>query len=105
MAAAATKAHRLSIFLSNRYAYAQAIRAADGHVVASASTLQKGVAEGLGSTVDTAACAKVGATLAQRLRAAGIDAIHWQRKRPQQRYHGRIKSLVDSLGAAGVKLV
>lgn len=58
MQQAASKSHHLKIFLSNRYAYAQAVRMTDGHVVAAASTTQNAIAEGLSSKVDQAACAK-----------------------------------------------
>lgn len=58
MQQAASKIHHLKIFLSNKKAYAQAVRMTDGHIVAAASTAQKALAEGLSSKVDQAACTK-----------------------------------------------
>ena len=58
MPAAAAKAHQLRLFFSNKYVYAQALRMGDGHVVAAASTVQKGLQEGLASLADKAACQK-----------------------------------------------
>jgi ribosomal protein L18 len=46
----------------------------------------------------------VGEQLAQRAKAAGVDGVHWRRK-PGQKYHGRIAALISSMQTAGVKLV
>ncbi len=54
----AVKPHHLKIFLSNRYAYAQIVRVADGHIVAAASTIEKGLKEGLQSAADKMACSR-----------------------------------------------
>lgn len=104
MSKAATKIHHLKIFLSNRYAYAQAVRMTDGHIIAAASTAQKNVSEGLSSKVDLTACTKVGEALAQRLKEVGVEGVHWQRKNGQ-RFHGRIARLLEAMQEGGVKLV
>lgn len=50
---------QLKLFMSNRYVYAQIVRHSDGNVVASASTIESALRQGLpGSGVDKGACAK-----------------------------------------------
>lgn len=61
--AAAIKELQLKLFLSNKYAYAQIVRASDGNVLAAASTIEKVAQEGLGSgasrsLADRAACSR-----------------------------------------------
>ena len=41
--------HALRVHFSNRYVYAQIVRASDGHVVASASTIERGFDEASGT--------------------------------------------------------
>ena len=42
--------------------------------------------------------------VAQRAQQAGVDAVHWPRKRGQ-RYHGKIAAMIEALRAQGVKLI
>jgi ribosomal protein L18 len=50
---------QLKLFISNKYAYAQIVRASDGNILAAASTIEKGARDGLiGSTVDKTACSR-----------------------------------------------
>ena len=50
---------QLKLFISNKYAYAQVVNMLEGKIVASASTIEKAVKEGLGhSAVDKSACSK-----------------------------------------------
>lgn len=60
---AAIKELQLKLFLSNKYAYAQIVRASDGNIVAAASTIEKAAQEGLAagaqrSLVDREACSR-----------------------------------------------
>ncbi len=49
----ALKPHNLNLFFSNKYIYAQIVRSVDGHIVAAASTIEKGLRETLpGSSTD-----------------------------------------------------
>lgn len=49
---------------------------------------------------------RVGAALAERLRAAGVDAVQWQRKAGQSwQKSGRIRTLVTAMQEGGVRLV
>ena len=55
----AVKELQLKLFISNKYAYAQVVRASDGNILAAASTIEKGAREGLNSSaVDRLACSK-----------------------------------------------
>jgi hypothetical protein len=48
----AVKPYHLKLCLSNRYATAQVIRMADGHIVAAASSMEKALRESLHNGVD-----------------------------------------------------
>jgi ribosomal protein L18 len=61
LAAAQTgiKELQLKLFISNKYAYAQIVRASDGNILAAASTIEKTARQGLnGSAVDKSACSR-----------------------------------------------
>ena len=45
----------------------------------------------------------VGRRLAERAKAAGIGAVHWDRKRGQK-FHGKIKELLQTMQAEGLPL-
>ena len=49
------------------------------------------------------ASAKIGQLLAERARSAGVPAVHWRRKYGQ-RYHGKVKEILESMAAAGLPL-
>ena len=91
--------HRLQVFFSNRHVVGRVVRPSDGHVVASASTLEqrkKGLVEGndgsaetggdsssssserrmpFQSTSDKRACRRIGALLAERLKKIPLESI------------------------------
>ncbi|EGW55875.1 50S ribosomal protein L18 [endosymbiont of Tevnia jerichonana (vent Tica)] len=83
--------------------YAQVIAPSGGETLASASTLDKVVAEQIdGATSNTNAAAVVGKLIAERARAAGIDQVAFDRS--GFRYHGRVKALADAAREAGLKI-
>ena len=45
----------------------------------------------------------VGKRLAERAKAAGIGAVHWDRKHGQK-FHGKIKDLLQTMQAEGLPL-
>ena len=114
---AASAPHALRVHMSNRYVYAQIVRRVDGHVVASASTIERAFDEANSSASsgggdrggvrasrsDARAAARVGETLAARARCADVDAVRWHRPYGK-RFHGKIKSLMDALVEGGVGL-
>lgn len=92
---------RLTVHRSGQHIYAQVIAPQGGKVLASASTVQKAVREGLKATKNKDAAAAVGKAVAEKARAAGVEAVAFDRS--GFRYHGRIKALADAAREAGLK--
>jgi len=95
------KANRLSIHRTPRHIYAQVIGADGLNVVASASTLETEVRKGIKNGGNVEAAAIVGARIAEKAKAAGIDTVAFDRS--GFRYHGRVKALADAAREAGLK--
>ena len=94
-------AARLSVSRTGQHIYAQLFTSDGSKVLASASTLESEVREGLEGTKNKDAAAKVGQVIAKRAIAAGIEAVAFDRS--GFRYHGRIKALADAAREAGLK--
>ena len=92
---------RLSVHRTPRHIYAQIIGADGGTVLASASTLETEVRKGVKSGGNVEAAAIVGARIAEKAKAAGIDTVAFDRS--GFRYHGRVKALADAAREAGLK--
>jgi large subunit ribosomal protein L18 len=89
---------RLSVFRSAKYIYAQVIDDEAGRTLAAASSREDGMA---GATpIDTARA--VGRAVAERAKAAGIDAVVLDRGGYQ--YHGRVRSLAEGAREGGLNL-
>lgn len=84
-----------------RHMYAQIISGCGKNVLASASTLQAGLREGLTSTGNIEAAAKVGAAIGEQAKSLGLEDIAFDRS--GFRYHGRVKALADAAREAGLK--
>ena len=97
------KPYWLTIHFSNRYVYAQVVRKQDAHIVASASTIEREMRSALADTTtsDKVACGIVGMLLAERCKAREIPQLNFELK-PNQRYHGKLKVLVDTLVRNGI---
>ena len=93
--------NRLSVHRTPRHIYAQIIGADGGTVLASASTLESEVRKGVKSGGNVEAAAIVGARIAEKAKAAGIDTVAFDRS--GFRYHGRVKALADAAREAGLK--
>lgn len=91
---------RLSVHRTGQHLYAQ-VFSATGEVLASASTVQKSVAEGLKGTRNIAAATAVGKAVAERALAAGVESVAFDRS--GFRYHGRVKAIADAAREAGLK--
>ncbi|KPC80049.1 MULTISPECIES: 50S ribosomal protein L18 [Streptomyces] len=90
---------RLVVTRSNRHMVAQVIDDIAGHTLASASTLDASIRSADG---DKSALAKqVGALVAERAKAAGVEAVVFDRGGNQ--YAGRIAALADAAREAGLK--
>ena len=95
------KRPRLSVFRSAAHIYVQAIADDLGRTLAEASTLSKELESSLGTLKKIDSARAVGALLARRLQAIGIDGAVFDRGRFL--YHGRVKSLADGAREAGLK--
>jgi large subunit ribosomal protein L18 len=94
------KVMRLSIHRTPRHIYAQVFDDTS-RVVASASTLQKDVAEGLKGTGNVDAARVVGRVIAERAKAKGVTRVAFDRS--GFRYHGRVKALADAAREHGLE--
>ena len=90
---------RLNVFRSNTNIYAQIIDDVNGKTLVSASSMEKGF-DGKGS--DCEAAKKVGLAVAERAKAAGIDAVVFDRG--GNKYHGRVAAVADGAREAGLAL-
>ena len=90
---------RLVVTRSNRHIVAQVIDDIKGHTLASASTLDTTIRGGEGDK--TAQAKQVGALVAERAKAAGVEAVVFDRGGNQ--YAGRIAALADAAREAGLK--
>lgn len=92
---------RLSVLRTGQHLYAQVFTSDGSKVLASASTLQADVREGLKSSKNAEAAARVGQIIAEKARAAGVEKVAFDRS--GYRYHGRIKALADAAREGGLK--
>lgn len=92
---------RLHVFKSNAYIYTQVIDDRKGAVLLTASTLEKEFRAKAKSTKNKDACGLLGEMLGQRLKAAKIDKIVFDRG--THPYHGRIKTLAEAIRKEGIR--
>jgi large subunit ribosomal protein L18 len=90
---------RLSVHRSNKNLSVQVIDDLNGRTVASASTLEKDL--GLVGKNNVEAAAKVGATIAERAKAAGVEEVYFDRG--GFLFHGRVKALADAAREGGLR--
>ncbi|MCP5204071.1 MAG: 50S ribosomal protein L18 [Pseudomonadales bacterium] len=90
--------NRLCVHRTPRHIYAQIIAPAGDKVLASASTLDSDLRGGKTGNIDAAAA--VGKLVAERAKAAGIEAVAFDRS--GYKYHGRIKALADAARESGL---
>jgi large subunit ribosomal protein L18 len=97
--------NRLTLFRSNLHIYASVVSPDGGKVLVTASTAEPEVRNQLagakGKGGNTSAAKIVGALLARKARAAGIETVAFDRA--GFRYHGRVKALADAAREAGLK--
>ncbi len=92
---------RLCVFRSLSHIYAQIVDDSRGTTVAFASTAEKDVRGDLKSFGNIPAARLVGKAIAERARAAGIEAVVFDRG--GYLYHGRVKALADAARENGLK--
>ena len=91
---------RLSVFRSSKHIYAQLIDDQAGRTLAAASSVEPDLRAKLKTGADRGAAEQVGKLLAERAKAAGIEAVVFDRG--AYRYHGRVKALADGARAGGL---
>ena len=89
---------RLNVFRSNANIYAQIIDDVNGVTLVSANTLEKDFE---GATGNIEAAKKVGAVLAERAKAKGIEEVVFDRG--GYIFHGRVAALAEGARENGLK--
>ena len=89
---------RLNVFRSNANIYAQIIDDVNGVTLVAANTLEKDFE---GATGNAEAAKKVGAVLAERAKAKGIEKVVFDRG--GYIFHGRVAALAEGAREAGLK--
>jgi len=90
---------RLSVFRSGKNISVQIIDDAQGRTLAAASSLE--AALGVVGKNNKDAAAKVGAAIADRAKAAGVEAVVFDRG--GYLFHGKVKALADAAREGGLK--
>ena len=92
---------RLSVFRSSKHIYAQVIDDIKGETLASASSMEKTMREGLKTGANIDAAKAVGKLLAERAAAKGVKEVVFDRG--GYLFHGRVKALADAAREGGLK--
>ncbi|WP_308916859.1 50S ribosomal protein L18 [Jannaschia sp. LMIT008] len=90
---------RLSVHRSNKNISVQVIDDAQGRTLASASSLEKDL--GLIGKNNVEAAAKIGAAIAERAKAAGVEDVYFDRG--GFLFHGKVKALADAAREGGLR--
>ena len=95
---------RLAVYRSNEHIYAQVIDDKEGNTVCAASTLDESIKSENPKGNDRSAAGRVGALLAERAKAKGLDKLYFDRFSGSHKYlfHGRVKALVDGVREGGI---
>lgn len=91
---------RVYVFKSNRYVYTQVIDDENGHILASASTLDKEYKGKNKNYKNIEACQVLGAMLAKKLKQKRIERVVFDRR--IYPYHGRIKAFAEAMRKGGL---
>ncbi len=90
---------RLSVHRSGKNISVQLIDDVEGRTLASASTLEKELGTVGKNTVEAAT--KIGATIAERAKAAGVEVCYFDRG--GFLFHGKVKALAEAAREGGLK--
>ncbi|QFT57768.1 50S ribosomal protein L18 [Sulfitobacter sp. THAF37] len=91
---------RLSVHRSSKNISVQLIDDLAGKTIAAASTLEKDL--GMVGKNNIEAATKVGATIAERAKKAGVEEAYFDRG--GFLYHGKVKALADAAREGGLKI-
>jgi large subunit ribosomal protein L18 len=98
---AVLRMQRLCVHRTPRHIYAQIIDAGGGRVLASASTLEAEVRQGLKFGGNVSAAALIGKRIAEKAKAAGVSRVAFDRS--GFKYHGRVKALAEAARENGLQ--
>ena len=90
---------RMSVHRSSKNISVQVIDDVEGRTLAAASSLEAKL--GVVGRNNVEAAAKIGAAIAERARAAGIESVIFDRG--GYLFHGRVKALADAAREGGLK--
>lgn len=90
---------RLVVHRTSRHMHAQVIDDTKGHTLAAASSMDATIRAFEGDK--KAKAAKVGALVAERAKAVGIETVVFDRA--GYKYHGRVAALADAAREGGLK--
>jgi large subunit ribosomal protein L18 len=93
---------RVAVFRSGRHIYAQAIDDGRGQTLAHASSQDKKVVAEGEKSWNCEAAKRVGASIAEKLKASGIETVVFDRG--GSLYRGRVKAVAEAMREAGLKL-
>lgn len=92
---------RLSVFRSLNNIYCQIIDDETGKTLASASSKDKDLRDGLAGLKKTEVAGKIGTAIAARAKDSGVEKVIFDRG--SYRYHGRVKALAEAAREAGLE--
>lgn len=92
---------RLAVFRSNKHIYAQIIDDTVGNTIVSASTMEADIKGKLSKTSDVEAAKVVGAEVAKKAIAKGIDTVVFDRG--GYIYQGKVMALAEAAREAGLQ--
>lgn len=89
------------MFRTHKHIYAQVVDDSTGRTLASASSMDKALRDGLGFGGNKQAAEAIGKAVAERAKAAGVSQVCFDRG--SFRYHGRVAALAEAARAAGLQ--
>jgi large subunit ribosomal protein L18 len=92
---------RLSVSRSLKHISVQVIDDSSGRTLCAVSSTAKALAADLAGKNKTQRASVIGAEIARRAKAAGIEEVVFDRG--SARYHGRVKALADAAREGGLK--
>lgn len=95
------KTVRLAVNRTNSHIYAQVFSSCGTRVLAAASTAEADVRAKVSNGGNVDAAKLVGQLIAERAKAAGIEAVAFDRS--GFHYHGRVKALAEAAREGGLK--
>ncbi len=96
-----TERPRLAVFKSLKYVYAQVIDDSTGRTLAQANSTEADVIKGVERSAGSCEAAEaVGAAVAERAKAAGVETVVFDRG--GYVYHGRIKAVAEGAREQGL---